>query len=448
MTPKSTPNESHLFQSSFEAILNLDHSLCRLAEQIDWSRIEIELADCYDAALGRPGCSTRLLVGLHYLKHAFDESDESVVARWVENPYWQYFCGFAYMQHDCPIHPTTMTKWRQRVGAERVEVLLSETIATALREKYVTERQCQSVTVDTTVQEKAIAYPTDARLYYKMLHRLVALARHEGIPLRQSYVRVSKKALAKQGRYAHARQFQRAKKFTRKLKTYLGRVVRDIRRKAASRPEELTTYLERADRLLAQQKDSKDKLYSIDAPEVDCISKGKVPKRYEFGCKVGLAITNQGNWIVASRAVHGNPYDGHTLAGTVEQAERCTQHRVQEIFLDRGYRGHNYQGDATVHIVHRIAKSITRTLRKKLRRRSAIEPSIGHLKQDNRMERNHLKGEEGDRMHAILCAAGYNVRKLLSALLRAVRKWVFNLCDLGYRPVSALRITVSFAQTE
>jgi len=433
MTPKSPNNNPDLFRLRLDNILNTDHELCQLADKIDWGRIEAELADCYSPDMGRPGSATRLLVGLHYLKHAFDESDESVLARWVENPYWQYFCGFLYMQHDCPIHPTTMVKWRQRVGAERMEVLVCETLATALREKYLTVSQAEKITADTTVQEKAIAYPTDARLYFKMLRRLVKLAKVRNLVLRQSYVRVSKRALTRQGRYAHARQFKRAQRQTRKLKVYLGRVVRDIHRKAPQMDEELVTYLERSDRLLRQQRDSSNKLYSIDAPEVECISKGKAHKRYEFGCKVAVAVTNRGNWIVASRAMHGNPYDGHTLSGTVAQAERWLARSVREIFVDRGYRGHDYEGSAVVYQVGCVAKSITRTLREKLRRRSAIEPTISHLKQDNRLERNHLKGHEGDRLHAVLCAAGYNLRKLLSAFLRAAWKWLFQVIGLRIR---------------
>jgi len=433
MRPKSPSNDPDLFRSRLDNILNIDHQLCQLADKIDWARIESELTDCYSPDMGRPGSSTRLLVGLHYLKHAFDESDESVVARWLENPYWQYFCGFMYMQHECPIHPTTMVKWRHRVGSDRMEVLVCETLATALREKYLTVSQVEKITADTTVQEKAIAYPTDARLYYKMLRRLVKLAHGQHMVLRQSYARVSKRALTRQGRYAQARQFKRAQKQTRKLKVYLGRVVREIHRKTSQMDEELATYLERAERLLGQQRDSSNKLYSIDAPEVECISKGKAHKRYEFGCKVAVAVTNRGNWIVASRALHGNPYDGHTLGGTVSQAESWLSRTVREIFVDRGYRGHDYRGSAAVYQVGRVSRSVPRTLREKLRRRSAIEPTISHLKQDNRLERNHLKGPEGDRIHAVLCAAGYNLRKLLSAFLRAVRTWLFKATGLRMR---------------
>jgi IS5 family transposase len=422
MKPKPTSTgQFELFQANFNQILNLDHELCQLANAINWDHFGTELADCYSEDMGRPGIAIRLMVGLHYLKHAFNESDESVVARWVENPYWQYFCGLEYLQHECPIHPTSMVKWRQRVGDERLEMLLAETIAVALGYKHVTSQQLRKITVDTTVQEKAIAFPTDARLYTKMLLRLVNLSKRRDVVLRQSYIRKAPAILRQQGRYGHARQFRRAKKCTRQLHTLLGRVVRDIRRKAEMIDDELKTYLDRADQLLSQRRDSKNKLYSIDAPEVECISKGKAHKRYEFGCKVSVATTNIGDWVVGVQALHGNPYDGHTLAGAVLQSERVTGKQVKEVFVDQGYKGHNYTGGGEVHIAGRRGrKKATATLRKRKKRRAAIEPKISHLKSDHRMGRNFLKGASGDRMNALLAGIGANIRKLLAAFWRAL----------------------------
>jgi IS5 family transposase len=428
MKPNPTPSGTfELFQAHFQQILNLDHPLCQLANAISWDRFDAELADCYSEDMGRPGTAIRLMVGLHYLKHAFNESDESVVARWVENPYWQYLCGFEYLQHECPIHPTSMVKWRQRVGNERLELLLTETITVALRHQQVTSQQLRKITVDTTVQEKAIAFPTDARLYTKMLLRLVNLAKRRDVVLRQTYIRKAPAILRQQGRYGHARQFKRAKKCTRQLKTLLGRVVRDIRRKAPVIDEKLETYLGRADRLLSQQRDSKNKLYSIDAPEVECISKGKAHKRYEFGCKVSVVTTNRGDWVIGVEAFHGNPYDGHTLANAVSQTERITGRSVKDIFVDQGYKGHNYMGEAEVHITGRPGRTkATATLRKRKKRRAAIEPKIGHLKSDHRMGRNFLRGQSGDRINALLAGIGANIRKLLAAFWRAPWQWLAN----------------------
>jgi transposase, IS5 family len=427
MTPQRSDKHSKLFEPPLEPILNDKHPLYKLASSIDWQAIEKELVCCYSADMGRPGNATRLMVGLHYLKHTYNESDESVVARWVENPYWQYFCGYTHMQHVFPIHPTSMVKWRGRVGSKRMEVLLKETLSTAMREKYLKPSDASNIIVDTTVQEKAIAHPTDARLYLKAIHRLVKLAGERAIALRQSYVRVSKKAFFRQSQYARAGQYKRAAKQTKKLKTYLGRLLRDIVRKVSNPDEKLSVMLERASKIHSQKREDSQKLYSLDAPEVECISKGKAHKRYEFGCKVSLSVTHKNNWITSSSALHGNPYDGHTLSATLALSEANTDVPVQEAYVDRGYRGHDYRGKATIYKQEGKLKALTRTIMKKLRRRSAIEPTIGHVKSDNGMARNYLKTEEGDRLNAILAAAGYNMRKLLTAFLYALSKFVWFL---------------------
>ena len=439
MKPKTTStNQFALFQANFKQILNPEHSLYLLANAIDWPDFDAHLADCYSEDMGRPGNAIRLMVGLHYLKHAFDESDESVIERWLENPYWQYFCGFDHMQHQCPIHPTSMVKWRQRVGADKLESLLAETIRIALEHKQVTSQQLRKVTVDTTVQEKAIAFPTDARLYTKMLLRLVNLSKQRGIQLRQTYIRKAPQILRQQGRYAHARQFKRSRRCTKTLHTLLGRVVRDISRKAIHIDFQLQEYFERANKLLSQTQKSKDKLYSIDAPEVECISKGKAHKRYEFGCKVSVAATNESNWIVGVQALHGNPYDGHTLDNAIKQVERVTGRKIKEAFVDKGYRGHDYTGDGQVHITgQRIKGKAGPALRKRKKRRSAVEPKIGHMKSDNRMNRNYLKGVEGDRINALLAGIGANLRKLLAAFWPALselaRIYILN-CRIRLQP--------------
>ena len=367
------------------------------------------------------------MVGLHYLKYTFNESDESVVARWVENPYWQYFCGYTHMQHECPIHPTSMTKWRNRVGVERLEKLITETIALAVREKYLPKRDLERITVDTTVQEKNITHPTDSKLLYKAIVKLGDAAKSRGIELRQSYVRVSKKAAVMAGRYAHAKQFNRMHRSLRKLRTYVGRMIRDIRRKTTDIDETLATLLDRAERIRGQQPKDKNKLYSLHEPEVQCISKGKAHKRYEFGQKVATATTNRSNWIVASALMEGNPYDGHTLSETLTTVEHVTGVAPTDAYVDKGYRGHGYTGVAAVHIAGQRKKNTTRAERKRRRRRSAIEPKIGHLTSDHRMGRCFLAKLCGDAINAVLAAAGSNLRKLLGLLRRDRRRLSFAL---------------------
>ena len=243
------------------------------------------------------------------------------------------------------------------------------------------------------------------------------------IELRQSYVRVSKKAFFNQGRYARAKQYKRAAKLTRKLKTYLGRLIRDIERKVDNPDQTLITMLERTKRIHCQQRNDSNKLYSLDAPEVECISKGKAHKRYEFGCKVSLSVTHKNNWITSSAALQGNPFDGKTLSATIARSHSNTNVEVKEAYVDLGYRGHDYVGEATIYKQDGKLKQLTRAIRNKIKRRSAIEPTIGHVKSDNRMDRNYLKGADGDQINAILAAAGYNMRKLIAAFLYALMEF-------------------------
>ncbi len=439
MTPKPQPRDAfELFQSHFDQILNPGHELVQLAHKIDWPGMEAAFVDSYCPDIGAPAKAIRLMVGLQYLKYAFNESDESVVARWTENPYWQYFCGYTHMQHECPIHPTSMTKWRNRVGAERLEALLNETIALAVREKHLPKKDLKRVTVDTTVQEKNITHPTDSKLLYKAIRKLGDAAKSRGIELRQSYVRVGKRAAVMAGRYAHAKQFKRMHRQLRKLRTYVGRLIRDIRRKATDIDENLATLLDHAERIRGQQPKDKNKLYSLHEPEVQCIWKGKAHKRYEFGQKIALATTNRSNWFVASQLCEGNPYDGHTLTETLTAVERVTGVSVADVYVDKGYRGHGYTGEAAVHIAGQRRKNTTRAERKRRRRRSAIEPKIGHLKSDHRMDRCFLARLAGDAINAVLAAAGSNLRKLLGLIRRAAGRFVFALCDAAVQLALAM----------
>jgi IS5 family transposase len=439
MQAKPTVRQGRLFEIRLARLLDNTHQLYRLADAIDWAEFDTAFGKLYSPDQGRPAKPTRLMVGLHYLKFTFNMSDEEVVARWVENPYWQYFCGCEYFEHELPIDPSLMTKWRNRIKSEGMEKLLEITIKTGLNTRVLKRRSLRKVNVDTTVQEKAISYPTDAKLYHKMRERLVSDAKKFGVELRQSYTRKSKQSLLMQSRYSHARQMKRARKEQKKLKTYLGRVTRDIERKVSGNKPLVSAFsdsLQKARRLLEQTRTSKNKLYSVHAPEVECIAKGKVHKKYEFGCKVSVVSTSRDPFIVGIQAHHGNPFDGHTLKEAISQAEELANFKVSEVYVDRGYKGHNYDGEGVVHIARRGLRKVKPTLRKWLKRRSAIEPLIGHMKNDGRMNRNQLSGTEGDRMNALLCACGYNLRKLLAAFLfwlfyRMLRKEIY-IPNWGY----------------
>ena len=255
----------------------------KLAQAIDWANFDEQFGVSYSTETGRPGISTRLMVALHYLKYTHDLSDEAVVRQWVENPYWQYLSGMMYFEYEMPINPSTMSRWRRRISEAGAEELLKETIQAGLRLQIIKPSQLKRVNVDTTVQEKHIRFPTDARLYDRMRQRLVKAAKQEDLTLRQSYVRVGKRLLTRQSRYASVRQFRRARRCTSKLRTILGRVIRDIERKVDHPSAETEELLALANRLYLQKRHDKGKIYSIHAPEVECISKGKAHKRYELG---------------------------------------------------------------------------------------------------------------------------------------------------------------------
>jgi transposase, IS5 family len=417
--PPERPEIGDLYRNRLDNMLDPQHELFRLAGLIAWCGFDDEFGRFY-RPLGRPAKPTRLMVGLSYLKHMFDLSDEAVVERWRENPYWQWFCGFEYFQHDLPCDPSSLTRWRKRVGPEGMEKLMAATIQAGLDSGAVKPASLERVSVDTTVQPKAITHPTDSRLYLKALLALVRQAKRHGVPLRQAHTRLAKRAAAQVARYAHARQTRRMRRELKRLKIYLGRVYRDLDRKLASAADaaldgRFARLMGLVERLLTQQRNSKDKLYSLHAPEVVCLAKGKAHKPYEFGAKIALAVTNREGFAVAAQALPGNPYDGHTLAGTVEQIVAMTGIEPERIYADKGYRGHDYHRKERVFLSGQ-RRGMTPTIKRELKRRSAIEPMIGHMKNDGRLDRNYLLGAAGDAINAILAAAGYNLRLILNHL--------------------------------
>ena len=420
MTPRQpdvdTRSSSDLFRERLDNMLNQRHALYRLADLMEWSAFDEAFGSLYCSDNGCPGKPMRLMVGLLYLKHCYGLSDEAVVSGWVENPYWQYVCGEVYFQHEAPIDPSSLTRFRQRIGKAGCEKILQVTVSAGVQSKAVKATDFKRVTVDTTVQDKAVSYPTDSKLLNRSRARLVRLCQRHGVRLRQSYVRNGPRALQQANRYGHAKQYRRLRREVKRLRTYLGRVVRDIERKAAGSAAQQAAFAEElalAGRLLAQQKQDKNKLYSLHAPEVECISKGKVHKRYEFGVKASIATTNKSHFVVGGMAVPGNPYDGHTLKQALQQVRDLTGQAIEEAFVDKGYRGHG-ETETTVYISGQKRGIKTQRLKRSLKRRQAIEPVIGHLKSDGLLGRNFLKGTEGDQLNVLLCCAGHNLRLVLN----------------------------------
>ncbi len=287
--------------------------------------------------------------------------------------------------------------------------------------------------MDTTVQPKAIAHPTDARLVHRAIEKLVGLAKSEGVVLRQSYLRVAKRAAIMVGRYSHAHQFKRAQRALKFLRTRLGRLIRDIARQIGGDEALKACFAPLIDLAIkVRHQDHRQrgpKVYSLHAPEVECIGKGKARAPYEFGCKVSVAtpVTKPkgGQFVLHAKALHGNPFDGHTLAPVVADMERLTGVEVARVHVDKGYRGHNYPNKFKVWISGQVRR-VTKTIRREMKRRAAVEPVIGHIKTEHRMDRNYLKGRDGDRTNAVLAAAGYN----FSLLLRWLRLLLCQILQL------------------
>lgn len=423
--------QSDIFRSRLDQIIDLGHPLAKLARLIDWQFLEREFGAVYADVPGRPPLPTRLMAGIAILKHMHDLSDEGLCARWIENPYYQYFCGEEFFQHKLVFDRSSMTRWRQRMGEEKLTALVQESLAAATRAGAAKPSDFAQIVVDTTVQPKAIAFPTDAKLAHRARERLVRLAEKHGVQLRQSYKRVGKFALIKHQRYAHAKQFKRSNKALRKLKTYLGRVIRDIARKTNDDPrlrEIFARDLSLAQRVREQYRGQRGhKVYALHAPEVECIGKGKAHKPYEFGVKVSLATPIKrcrgGQFVAHIKALPGNPYDGHTLATIIPDLEKQIGVSLDRIIADAGYRGHNAPDTHKFKVYTSGQKrGMTPALKRLMKRRAAVEPVIGHTKNEHRMDCNHLAGRHGDAANAVLAGAGYNFSLLLKWLSGFLRQ--------------------------
>jgi transposase, IS5 family len=331
----------------------------------------------------------------------------------LPRPTRQYFCGETVFQHEVPFDRSSLTRWCQRLGEEQIAALLQESLSVAHRSGAIETKDLERVVVDTTVQEKAIAHPTDARLAHRAIEKLVDLAKREGGELRQSYRRLAKRAAIMIGRYTHAHQFKRARRELKFLRTRLGLPSATFAARLRGIPGSRIALVRRSTRCTP--------------PEVECIGKGKARAPYEFGCKVSITtpatVAKGGQFVLHAKALHGNPYDGHTLGPVIADLEKLTGVAVRRIHGDKGYRGHNYPDRFKVWISGQVRR-VTKAIRREMRRRAAVEPVIGHLKDDHRMRRNYLKGRDGDRINAVLAAAGFNFilllrwfRRILCALL-------------------------------
>ena len=419
-----TPQLS-VYQVPLIQFINKGHELCQLAERIDWDGLERDLTEYYCVDNGRPSIPIRKIVGVVLLKRMFNESDESVVDRWKENPYWQYFCGEVHFQHHWPFDPTELIKFRHRLGERGMERILKVSIDLFDRK----EIQEKHVLIDTTVQEKNITFPTDTKLQKKIIEKCRDIAEQEGIVLRQSYKRILKQLMIDQRFRDHPKRRKKANAAARKIKVIAGRVVRDLERKMTTKQQRKYEHdLVIFNRVLNQQQKDNNKIYSLHEPDVRCITKGKEAKKYEFGNKVSIAKTMKSGIIIGAQSFKENLYDADTLDPQLQQVKRLTGKYPETAIVDRGYRGKRRVLGVEIRIPGKPKKRATnyekQKARKFFRARAGLEPVIGHIKHDHRMIRNYLSGTQGDVINTLLAAIGFNMIKML----RRIMAGILDLC--------------------
>jgi len=412
---------------SLEDTINQKHPLYMMSKAINWQQFEDAFLPLYCLDNGRPALPIRLMVGLLILKHLRNLSDESVVEQYSENVYYQYLCGAKEFLAKYPCEASELVHFRKRIGEEGIELILKESIRI-----NGDDSNDPNVSIDTTVQEKNITYPTDNKLYRKIISRCNGISEKEELPVRQSYTRTLKRLGLEQRFRNHPKNRVKARKADRKVKTITGRLVRELERNLQPNSP-YQTELELFKRVLSQKKDDKNKVYSLHEPEVECISKGKEHKKYEFGNKVSIVITQSTGVIVGAKSFR-NEYDGHTLQDAIDQAEKLLEKKsIKTATVDRGYRGTSKINEVTIQSPKPFndktqTKYQQNKMKKQYRRRAAIEPTIGHLKKDHRMNRNYYKGIIGDSINVMLSAAAYNFKRMM-------RKWSSSFLSFFYRQI-------------
>jgi len=434
---KSHNHQKQFLCEGLSEMLNPKDSLYQLSHAIDWDKLEHDFSHYY-IDFGRPAKPTRLMISLLLLKQMFDKGDETVVAEWVRNPYWQYLSGLETFQWRLPCEPSDLVHFRNRIGKEGIKRIFE--ISVELHEASVSKEK--EVVIDTTVQEKNIAYPTDTNLYRKISQECVKMAAKENIPLRRSYARtIPKLVFAQRGR-SRPKTHKKAVKATRKLKTIAGRLVRELHRKL---PEEaLNKYIDKLaifQRVLDQKRSDKNKIYSLHEPGVYCMSKGKEHKRYEYGSKVSIAITKTSGIIVSAMNFENNIFDGKTLPDVLEDIKRVTGIVPKVAIVDQGYRGKKQIDETVIISADKLKKNLSvcqkRKTKKRLRRRASIEPIIGHLKSDFRLAVNYLKGIIGDHLNVLMASAAFNIKKWM----RMNASFILSLLEIRYLRIFKVILT-------
>jgi len=408
-------NQMNFFQPMLKEFINMSHEMVLLADKIDWKYFEDEFSGFYSNT-GQPSMPIRFMVGCLMLKRIENLGDESLAQAWIMNPYMQYFCGEVHFQHQFPCDPSDFVHFRKRIGESGIEKIFAYSVK--FHGKDAISKQALS---DTTVQENNTTYPTDAKLAKKIIDRSAKIAKQESVAQRQSYARVSKQLLRDTYNGLHPKRKKKAKKAQKKLKTIAGRVVRELQTKLpedirSKYQEELTMYQD----VIAQKISDKNKIYSLHKPFTACIAKGKAQKKYEYGNKIGLLLNPKSLIVLGIDSFEGNPHDSNTIEPLLDQMQSNFNYLPQEVIYDRGGRGKTNIKGVTISTPKPLKRSATeyqkRKIKKKFRRRAAIEPVIGHLKTDFRMAQNYLHGRYSPKINAMLAATGWNLKKMMEKL--------------------------------
>lgn len=409
MLKKTEPTGQLSFFYSLADQIDTKHPLFRLSKSINWSVFEDEFSKHYSPKMGKPAKPIRLMVSLLILKQLRNLSDENIVMAWSENLYFQFFSGQESFVPKTPCSSTELVEFRKRIGIEGVELIFKESIRVNGKDS-----DDDTLSADTTVQEKNITYPTDTKLHKKIITKCIGIAKAENIVLRQSY-KFTLKELNTLLRFQHNKNGSKpARKARKRIKTIAGRLVRELERKInPSRKQHFENQLDIYQKILNQKRGDRDKIYSLHEPEVKCYTKGKEHKKFEFGSKASILVTQKTGVIVGALSFNENIHDSKTLPAAIEQYERLNDKKPKAIFADRGYRGPQKVSEVEIH-VPKPNKNITKQKVQSHKRRAAIEPVIGHLKYDYRLMRNYLKGTFGDAINLLLSASAMNFKRVIN----------------------------------
>lgn len=412
-----SPNSSP--QSSFFDItsqLNSDHVLIVLAKELDWASLEKCLSKYYSDK-GRPAKPIRLMSGLLMLKSLYNHSDEVLIDQWMMNPYYQVFCGMQSFQTTVPCHATELVKFRNRIGQKGVDKIFS--LSVKLHGRLSEEK---TVIVDTTVQEKAITYPTDIKLAIKIINRLNKLAKIYSIKQRRTYVKEVKSLRLACRHFRHVKVRAKAKKALKRLRTIVGILMRELGRKLPDEILELQQdNFDLYTKVINQKRGDKDKIYSLHEPDIYCVGKGKDHKPYEYGRKASVVTTAKSGVIVGVQSHDEHQHDSKTLKSALDHAMTHRKKKIKLAVVDRGYRGAKKYVKCDVLLPSAPLKKDSEYERQKkrqlCRKRAGIEPIIGHLKHDYRLSRNWLKSSQGDAINLLMAACAWNLKKWMVAFL-------------------------------